>query len=329
MFALYLKSNIKNIIMFSIFSLIFAMVFYLYSIPLDAILYAALLSLVITIIFTIFNYIKFSNKHKKLKHIVNEITFNIDNLPEANNVLEEDYQNLIKTIYKDKVNLISIADNEKRDLLDYYTLWAHQIKTPIAAIKLLLQSDNPPKNSDLSMELFKIEQYVEMVLQYLRLNSNSTDFIFKQYDLDNIIKQAIRKYSKIFIGKKIKLKYSDLDCRVLTDEKWLVFVIEQLLSNSLKYTNTGSMSIYLEDPNSKILIIKDTGIGIAEEDLPHIFEKGFTGYNGRLDKKSTGIGLYLCNNIVNKLSHSITIESNVGEGTTVKLDLSSYNLIVE
>ena len=150
--------------------------------------------------------------------------------------------------------------------------------------------------------------------------------MIKRYPLDDIVKQAIRKYAKSFIRKKIRLNYKDLNFNVLTDEKWLVFVVEQLLSNALKYTNEGHISIYLDDHLPNTLVIADTGIGIEQEDLPRVFEKGFTGYIGRTDKKSTGIGLYLCKQILNKLSHTITIESQVGKGTKVKIGLDVIDI---
>ena len=166
-----------------------------------------------------------------------------------------------------------------------------------------------------------------MVLSYIRLGSNENDFVIKEYDLDNIVRQAIRKYAPLFIRKKINLDFQPTTYKVLTDEKWLVFVIEQLLSNAIKYTNKGKISIYpLED---KKLVIEDTGIGISQEDIPRIFDKGFTGYNGRTDKKATGLGLYLCKNILDKLSHKISIESEVGVKTKVILDLSMLNVNIE
>ena len=166
-----------------------------------------------------------------------------------------------------------------------------------------------------------------MVLSYIRLGSNENDFVIKEYDLDNIVRQAIRKYAPLFIRKKINLDFQPTTYKVLTDEKWLVFVIEQLLSNAIKYTNKGKISIYpLED---KKLVIEDTGIGISKEDIPRIFDKGFTGYNGRTDKKATGLGLYLCKNILDKLSHKISIESEVGVKTKVILDLSMINVNIE
>jgi signal transduction histidine kinase len=250
----------------------------------------------------------------------------IDQLPPPKDAIERQYQELLHILYKNMNELTGQADNKQKDLVDYFTQWTHQIKTPIAAQRLLLQSEQNTQSSELEMELFKIEQYVEFVLQYLRLENMSNDLVFKKYELDDIIKQAIRKNAKMFIRKKITLHYSDVNYTVLTDEKWLLFVIEQILSNALKYTSVGSISIYIK---KKQLIIEDTGIGILEEDLPRVFDKGFTGYNGRAFKQSTGIGLYLCKQILTKLSHEISIESKVGTGTKVIIDLETKQIGVE
>lgn len=172
-----------------------------------------------------------------------------------------------------------------------------------------------------------VEQYVEMVLGYLRLESPSSDYVIRNYALDDIVRQAVRKYASQFIRRRLRLEYTPLNVSVITDEKWLLFVIEQVLSNALKYTRSGSVSITLEAP--KTLCIRDTGIGIASEDLPRVFEKGFTGCNGRTDKRATGIGLYLCRRILEKLGHTIAITSTVGEGTTVRICLQQDALEVE
>ena len=150
--------------------------------------------------------------------------------------------------------------------------------------------------------------------------------MLKEYALDNLIKQALKKYSRMFAMQKLALHYEALRVTVTTDEKWLVFVLEQILSNALKYTVEGSISIYMEDD---WLVIEDTGIGICSEDLQRICEKGFTGYNGRSDKKSTGIGLYLCKQIIEKLRCQIRVESKLGKGTRVLLYLMKENLQVE
>ena len=164
-------------------------------------------------------------------------------------------------------------------MTDYYTLWAHQIKTPIAAMDLILQTQRQPENSSLRHELFQIQQYVEMVLCYLRLDSDTTDFVIRTYDLDGILRAAIRKFASSFIRKQLQLRYTPVSCQVLTDEKWLLFVLEQILSNAVKYTPRGSVTIRLEEP--QILVIEDTGLGIAPEDLPRIFDRGYTGQMGR------------------------------------------------
>ena len=237
---------------------------------------------------------------------------------------------MVRTLHEAYTGLDAQAGQWRIDMVDYYTLWAHQIKTPIAAMRLLLQSGDHPQNRELAAELFKIEQYADMVLQYLRLESESTDFVFARYDLDSIVRRAVRKYAPLFIRSRVALDYAPLSCTVLTDEKWFTFVLEQLLSNSLKYTPAGgSISIYLDPQEDKSLVIEDTGIGIRPEDVPRVFEKGFTGYNGRMDKKSTGLGLYLCRQTLKKLSHRIFLSSQVGKGTRIKIDVSEATFPIE
>lgn len=323
----YIKQNIKVIFFFIVFALVFGIVFSLYDLEIEAIYYSVMLCSFIGLIYICINFINYYKKHIQLYKLQNEISISLENLPSPKTLIEEDYTNLILNLNKEYKTYISKSDIAKSDMIDYYTMWVHQIKTPISAMKLLIQTSESEISSDLSSELFKIEQYVEMVLSYIRLGSNENDFVIKEYDLDNIVRQAIRKYAPLFIRKKINLDFQPTNYKVLTDEKWLVFVIEQLLSNAIKYTNKGKISIYpLED---KKLVIEDTGIGISKEDIPRIFDKGFTGYNGRTDKKATGLGLYLCKNILDKLSHKISIESEVGVKTKVILDLSMLNVNIE
>ena len=323
----YIKQNIKVLLLFIVFALVFCIVFSLYDLEIEAIYYSIMLCTFIGLIYICINFINYYKKHIQLYKLQNEISISLENLPSPKTLMEEDYTNLILNLNKEYKTYISKSDIAKSDMIDYYTMWVHQIKTPISAMKLLIQTSESEISSDLSSELFKIEQYVEMVLSYIRLGSNENDFVIKEYDLDNIVRQAIRKYAPLFIRKKINLDFQPTTYKVLTDEKWLVFVIEQLLSNAIKYTNKGKISIYpLEN---KKLVIEDTGIGISKEDIPRIFDKGFTGYNGRTDKKATGLGLYLCKNILDKLSHKISIESEVGVKTKVILDLSMLNVNIE
>ena len=216
---------------------------------------------------------------------------------------------------------------ERQESMDYYAAWVHQIKTPISVIQMILQEEDTEEHRELAAEMFRIEQYVEMVLSFLRLGSDSSDFVFQQYDLDAIIRQAVHKYAPQFVRKRLRLQYEPASVQVLTDEKWLLFILEQLLSNAVKYTQEGTITIAVTP--EKLLKVSDTGIGIAPEDVPRIFEKGFTGYNGRADRKSTGLGLYLCRIAADRLSHKISVESVVGGGTVVTLDLHTDDLKVE
>lgn len=323
----YIKQHIKVLFLFIVFALVFCIVFSLYNLEIEAIYYSVILCAFIGLIYVCINFINYYKKHIQLYKLQNEISISLENLPSPKTLMEEDYTNLILNLNNEYKTYISKSDIAKSDMIDYYTMWVHQIKTPISAMKLLIQTSESEISSDLSSELFKIEQYVEMVLSYIRLGSNENDFVLKEYDLDNIIRQAVRKYAPLFIRKKINLDFQPTNYKVLTDEKWLVFVIEQLLSNAIKYTNKGKISIYSLE--NKKLVIEDTGIGISKEDIPRIFDKGFTGYNGRTDKKATGLGLYLCKKILDKLSHKISIESEVGVKTKVILDLSMVNVNIE
>lgn len=322
----YLKRHYKIILMIGLFMLVFALVFSLYELPAEAVWYAALLCAVIGAVLFAVGYGGYLRRHRELVSLQKRVTLSLEELPSPSGALEEDYQELLRILYKETLRLGTNAETERRDMMDYYTMWAHQIKTPIAAMSLLLQAEESEQNAALQAELLRIGQYVEMVLSYLRLESESSDLLLRTYDLDSVIRQAVRKYARLFILKKLSLDFRESGARVLTDEKWLLFVIEQLLSNALKYTNEGHISIYTE---GKTLVVTDTGIGICAEDLPRVFEKGFTGYNGREDKKSTGIGLYLCRRVCEKLGHKISISSEKGHGTSVRVDMTGGEQVIE
>lgn len=323
--AAYMKSKAKLIVLSVIFVLIFIGVFALHQVRYDAVLYAAYVCGVIGMVFVIIDFAKFYRIRLILADLAGSIDFSLHDMPPARNALESDYQNLVRQLFENQNRITNETANFRNFMNDYYAMWVHQIKVPIAAMHLLM--DEKECNSPLRLELFKIEQYVEMVLSYARLESDHTDYLIKEYDLDAIVKQAVRKYAPLFIAKKISLNIEPFDLKVITDEKWLQFVIEQLLSNALKYTKKGSISIYVE--GGACLVIEDTGIGIAPEDIARIGEKGFTGYNGRLDKKSTGLGLYLCKEILKRLSHKLLISSQVGAGTKVSIVLEQQRMILE
>ena len=316
------------IVLFAFFCAVFACAFWLYALPLGAVLYPASVCVVFGVLFLLADLRRRREKHRMLRDLAGRPAALMEELPEERTQDDRDYQTLIRLLREEQVQSENRMNRRYADMVDYYTVWAHQIKTPIAAMRLTLQNEDSRLSRRVSEELFRIEQYVEMVLVFLRLDADSTDYVIRDYDLDEIVKQALRKYSGQFIGRKLALRYKPLQARVITDEKWLLFVLEQVLSNAVKYTpEGGSVSIELEEP--KTLVIRDTGIGIAAEDLPRIFEKGFTGYNGRAEKKSTGLGLYLCKTVAARLSHRIWAESEPGKGTSVYLDLRTDPLAVE
>ena len=333
----FLKIRKMPIIIFTGIVVIFGILFYLYDIPFDAIIYGCELSFVWCAVCLFIDFYKYYKRHKLL-HINREQFFDdAEQLPEHMDIIEYDYQELAKELYQAKQELISKNRIAKKELLDYYGMWVHQIKTPIAALGVLIQSgeeleevQESPKAQELTrsmkMEVFRIEQYVDMVLTYLRMGSATSDYAFRICSLEEIVRQAVRKYSQMFIMTRTRLHLEIQDQKILTDEKWLTFVIEQILSNAVKYARGGEISIYTED---KTLVIADDGIGIAEEDLPRIFEKGFTGYNGRANKKSTGIGLYLCKTIIDRLHHTIWIESKPEKGTKVYLNFDREHRRIE
>lgn len=222
----------------------------------------------------------------------------------------------------------AIEEREKlNDLMDYYTLWAHQIKTPIAASSLLVgEIEDKKVKNQLEQELFKIESYVNIVLQYLRLESFHEDLILKKENVEDLIKEIVKKYAIFFIQKGLSLNLHDLDRTIITDKKWFVVILEQVLSNSLKYTSQGGIEIYFQEDT---LYIKDSGLGIQDADLLRVFERGFSGYNGRLTQQSSGLGLYLSKKIADELGHQISIASQVGQGTTVMISFSEKKMIFE
>lgn len=327
LFGLYLKQHKRGIVAAILFWVIFLVSFVLYRLPVKAVLYPAGICLLLGTLLLVFDFRRVVSKHKRLQEISTLADLLAENFPVAEGVEDTDYQQIIRLLLTEQADVRTRMNLRYSDMMDYYTVWAHQIKTPIASMRLHLQNEDGPLSRKLSGDLFRIEQYVEMVLMFLRLDSDSTDYVIREYDLDEIVRQAVKKYAGEFISRKIKLVYEPLGAKVITDEKWLSFVVEQVLSNALKYTREGSITITLEEP--KTLCIRDTGIGITPEDLPRIFEKGYTGYNGRSDKKASGIGLYLCKRICANLKHSITAESKLAYGTTIRIHLEQKKLGIE
>ena len=326
-FRLYLRAQRRGMLFLGFCCLIFTVSFALYGLPLGAVLYPAALCAAAGGIILLLSLRKSRAVCQELSLMQHHPADLPDELPAAQSPQEQAYQALLLALHADRQKLKSDMNARYHDMAEYYTVWAHQIKTPIAAIRLALQNEDTPLSRRLTGEVGRVEQYVQMALTYLRLGSDSSDYVIRSCALDDIVRPAVRRFAGEFIQRKIQLNYQMLNYTVITDEKWLGFVVEQVLSNALKYTPQGSVSIYMEPEG--VLCIRDTGIGVAPEDLPRVFEKGYTGYNGRSHRKASGLGLYLCREILTRLGHSVSAESQVDHGTTIRIDLRQHKTIQE
>lgn len=324
LFFKYLLDRMRLILIMSLFASVFAVTFWQYHLPMEAVLYPSLLCALLGVVFIVIGFGRMRKKHAVLNALSSRGASMINELPEDGDIIGNDYRAIIRSLQAEAAELETSSGEKYRDMTEYYTIWAHQIKTPIASMRLHLQNEDTPAARKLLSDLFRVEQYVEMVLAFLRLDSTSTDYVFREHPVDAIIRQAVKKFSGEFILRKITLRYEPTDRMIVTDEKWLSFVLEQIISNALKYTREGYVKIYMRDTD--MLCIEDSGIGIAPEDLPRIFENGYTGYNGRSDKKASGIGLYLCKRICQNLGIAISARSELGRGTVIELGLRQYKL---
>jgi len=323
-FLAYISWYRRMVILAAAYLLIFATVLYAAEVPSETVLYAGALCLAFTAVYALVGFYRYYKRVSALKRTLSELPETLESLPTPQNESERLYTQMLQKTYAEYERAALEHRRRETDMRNYYTMWVHQIKTPISALRLLIQSG--ARSAELQNEIFHIEQYVEMALNYQRLFCGSSDLVITRRSLDSAVRTSIRKYSKQFIMKRLKLEYEPGDITVLTDEKWLCFVIEQVLSNSLKYTSAGEIKICTV---GRTLMISDTGIGIAAEDLPRIFDCGYTGYNGREEKRSSGIGLYLCSEVCRRLGHGISITSEVGKGTCVSITFNEADIFIE
>lgn len=211
---------------------------------------------------------------------------------------------------------------DRKDLEEYFLLWVHQIKTPITVSKLLLEKEDTPSSKKLKEQMFYIEEYTNMAIDYLKLKDRQADMDITLVDLDAIIKSLLKKYSMLFIEKHLSLEYEPVKTQVVSDTKWLSILIEQILSNAVKYTEHGKIRIWFENDT---LMIRDTGIGIRFEDIPKIFDRGYSGFNGRVNEKSSGLGLYLVKNIAELLNIDVTVSSELNQGSTFSIHFNNLS----
>ncbi|MDO4487641.1 MAG: sensor histidine kinase [Eubacteriales bacterium] len=320
-FISYIREKRNVILLAFLFFVVFSCVWFFYRLPLNAILYPVGICVFLGLIALFTGFFKERQKLETLRRVEKEIGSLELRLPNPDFSSEEIYQSIIETVKREKDREKLLAEERYSGTLDYFTLWVHQIKTPIASMKLMLSQMDGEEAMRLQADLNRIEAYVSMVLTYLRLDFESTDYVLRDHSLDSIIKPVIRKFAPDFIAKRISLNYTGTDEHIITDDKWFSIVLEQIISNAVKYTAKGSVTIECKDGK---IMISDTGIGIEPADLPRVFEKGYTGFNGRKDKKASGIGLYLCKRICDDLGTGIVIESEPGAGTRVILDISQH-----
>lgn len=311
----YLKDRKLIFIAILFWIAIFSGVFALCGIEFKYVWYPTVLGCMALVICLVVDFVCYYKKCRSLTIVENSIDVTLDNLPKTSNQIEEMYTELLKLLTNEKNEEINNILNSKKETMEYVTLWSHQIKTPITALQLLANDTDEEIRIEILNRLFEIEQYQDMMLQYLRLEGGGSDYVLADYSVKDMVNKAVKYFARIFISKGISVKIQvDESRKVVTDEKWMVFVLKQLISNALKYTSKGEICISFDNDE---LLIKDSGIGIAKEDLPRIFDRGYTGYNGRKDKKATGLGLYLTKQILDRLNHKIEIDSQIGVGTRV------------
>lgn len=323
----YLRQHRLTVLMLVLFTGLFAVSFALYGLPLAAVAYPAGLCALAGAGMAVWDFRRAARRHRELERLRQTGETVLAPLPEMETVEGQDCAALVEQLRQELRQQLGAAETRRGETVAYYTAWVHQIKTPIAAMRLTLQGEDTPAARRLTAELGRIEQYVDMVLTYLRLEEGGSDYVIRPCSVDEVVRAAVRRFAGEFIDRRIRLDYEPVQWETVTDGKWLTFVVEQLLSNALKYTGQeGTIRIYRQGDE---LCIADTGMGIAPEDLPRVFQMGYTGQNGRLDRRSSGIGLYLCRRICGNLRHGIRMESVPGEGTTVYLTLERGDFLPE
>ncbi|WP_285011710.1 sensor histidine kinase [Lactococcus formosensis] len=286
----FLQTKIAQIGVFLVMLFIFVSNFLLWHLPIESLINATILALIVFVIYLVSSYFRWANREAILCDLKHELWD-----------LEENLRAKEKHI---------------KETEDIIKVWSHQMKIPLAAIDLMAQTEINP--IELKNQTFALDNYLKMLLEYQRISNISTDFHFEKFSVAQLLRELLKKYSSFFIQKNLSVTISG-DWEIITDRKWFSLAIEQLLNNAIKYTDEGSLTISIEEDK---IVLSDTGIGILPEDLPRIFEHGFTGYNGRGHYKASGLGLYLTKLILDRLDFSIKISSELGVGTSVEVEKS-------
>ncbi len=308
-------------------SLIFLQLFILFLIDVksDIFLYTSVLNVSLLLVFFLIRFFFFYKRIHKFISTLNNLEFD-------NHFDSHDFS-LIENIALLKLQALlknsQTADAQHRDLIleqeEYFMLWLHQIKTPIAAMDLLLQKNKTGDDFQMRKALLSIDSYTQMALHYLKLQTKNSDLDFAEFSVDTALQNIFRKYRCFFIYKNIVLNYEPVNLSIITDSILFETMIEQIISNALKYSclnqESPEISVFVESSNS--IVIKDNGVGISASDLPKVFDKGYSGQNGKNMEKATGIGLYLAKKIADNINCKIEIESELGAGTSVRVKINA------
>ena len=323
----YIRAHIGVALFLAGSAAVFAVVLFLSGLPAEPVRYAALLCAVGGVVCALPGYLQYRRRYRAAELALQGLPEAVDRLRAPSGAVEEAYDAALRRLCAMLAKSETDRQRQRIESADYFTMWIHQIKTPIAAMQLILREQDDARSRELLAELFRIDQYAEMALTYARLESPTTDLVLRRCAVEPIVRSVVRQYAGQFVRRHVALRCEIEPVCALTDEKWLAFILGQLLSNAVKYTENGTVTVRVT--KELVLSVSDTGIGIAPEDLPRIFEKGFTGYNGRAGRKSTGLGMYLSRCAAEKLGHRISVQSAPGQGTTVSVDLRSVDLGVE
>ena len=301
---------------FLITAVLLLLVSFLTDLSRATVLYLILLMTFALLVILTFDGVRYGRSLRALRALAVNARQIRERLPSPNNEIEAQSFLLLKAMDADNEALRRRIDQLQSEQIGYYTLWVHQTKTPIAAMRLVLDGMDTTEAAQLRLELFKIEQYADLALRYVKLSDIASDLVIAPCELADIVRESVRKFAVPFVYGRLSVDVRPIQRALTTDARWLGFILEQVLSNAVKYTVTGGVTVAF---SGNALTVTDTGVGIRAEDLPRIFEKGYTGYNGRMDTRASGIGLYLAKKAADALHVGISVDSTLGVGTTVTL----------
>ena len=287
------------------------------------------------LIYIIIEYIKYKKYFDNIENVLKSLDKKYllpEVIEEPNSIIGEEVNDILKELSRDMHEHVKYYRNMQEEYREYIEMWVHEIKTPIASSKLLIENNYNDLTRKIDIQIDRIENFVEQVLYYSRSDEVGKDYIIKKVELLPLVKNVIRKNQRDFISKRIRLQLGELNEVVYSDSKWIEFILNQILINSIKYSKGKDDKIQIESKeisNTVVLTIEDEGVGIIERDLDRVFEKGFTGENGRKFGKSTGIGLYLCKKLCNKLGLGLEIQSKVNVGTKISIIFPKAENLIE